>query len=404
MINMRWIKFLGIFSIFLLASLHATGQTTECTQRLVQAQRLYDQGRLTEIEAVLLGANKKEVNCVKNGLSKEQQATAYRLLALVYIFLDHELKAEDAIVDLLLADPEHPYDEENDPAEFIALYKKFRYQPIFRWGVFAGVNQTQVNSLADYDAFDGVDAPNRHYSDIRNEAFGDTSAISKTFDPGIGLHVGATIEYMPIENLEVVLRTKVSWQNYLVSYPLITESAIDAGSFAITELQEKQTWLSVPLALRYNYPIGDGNITPYVIGGISADFLLAAALEGDRQGTTTVSVSSGSDLHQFDLREKFNWTSFVGLGAKLSVKRINSLFIEGTYGLGGQNIVNGANRYASQDQNFNMAHIDNDKSINQININIGFIMSVYKPIKYSSKKLAKLAEKEERKRAKQRND
>ena len=158
------------------------------------------------------------------------------------------------------------------------------------------------------------------------------------------------------------------------------------------------------MALRYNYPIGDGNITPYVIGGISADFLLAAALEGDRQGTTTVSVSSGSDLHQFDLREKFNWTSFVGLGAKLSVKRINSLFIEGTYGLGGQNIVNGANRYASQDQNFNMAHIDNDKSINQININIGFIMSVYKPIKYSSKKLAKLAEKEERKRAKQRND
>ena len=402
--KMRWIKFLGSVLWVFLIPLTSYGQSVICSQRLSEAQRLYDQGRLTEVVQKLEETTQSQGNCLRNGFTKEQKTTAYRLMALVYVFLDNEPKAEDAIVDLLLVDPEHPTDAGSDPAEFIALYNKFRSKPIFRWGVFGGVNQTSAHSLSGYGNFDATQNPDFHFSENPLDTISAVSSISKSFDPGIGLHLGGTIEYMPVNNLEIILRIKMSWQNYKVSYPLITTTNVSAGDFRVVELKEAQQWLSAPLAARYNVPIGrDGNITPYVIGGISFDYMLDSKMTGSREGTTTVSVSN-LDLHEFDLREKMNWTSFAGMGVKFSVQRIKSFFIEATYGMGGQNIVKVENRYAAQSLNYNLAHIDNDKSINQVNINVGFIWSVYKPIKYVDKKLARLAQKEEKRRSKKRNE
>ncbi len=400
--KVRWIKVLGVPLILLVASVHVMGQNVQCTQRLAQAQRLYDQGRLTEVEAMLVGENKDDVNCLKNGLSKEQQTTAYRLLALVHIFLDDEPNAEDAIIDLLLVDPEHPAPD-TDPAEFRALYNKFRSQPIFRWGVFFGLSQTSANPLSEYEAFDRhIDESGNgptHFTDL--DGIG-SPPLKKTFEPGLGFTLGASIEYMPVKNLELVLRTQMNWQNYKVSFPVISDTPdLEASNFRVEGLTEAMQWIKVPLSARYNFPLAKkgekAKVTPYVTGGISLDYLLASKIgEGNREGTTSVSVTFGEDLIKNDLRDRVNWTSFAGVGVKLSVKRINSLFFEATYGVGGKNIVNGANRYISQDQNWNVAHIDGDKSIDVISINAGFIMSVYKPKKFSDKKLARMAKRNRR--------
>lgn len=368
---------IGVLLLCLGASKILYAQSVECTQRLNEASILYDEGRLPEVLETL---NKGK--CLKEGFSREQQARAYRLMALVYIFLDDELNAEDAIISLLHADPEHPYSPENDPAEFIVLYKKFRYKPIFRVGGYFGVNQSSVNSLSQYGTFSfnpDLNDPN--------------STISKSFSPGIGLQMGATFEYQPIKEMnilkdfEVMLRVQMSWQNYLVNYPIITAVGGAPGAdFKVSELKESMTWFSTPLALRYNIPIN--NIIPYIIGGVSADFLLGSKMTGSREGTTSVRLTD-LDLKAFDMREKFNWSYFGGAGVKFTVDRTKSFFVEGTYNSGGQNFVNGKNRNASQELNYNIAHTDDDKSLNSIRLSVGFIWSVYKPIKYSEKKLAR---------------
>ncbi|MFY0628566.1 MAG: hypothetical protein JXR07_19875 [Reichenbachiella sp.] len=374
-----------IVALMVCLPLLSFSQSVECTQQLNEANALYDEGRLPEVLDKL-----QEGDCMQVGFSKEQKTRAYRLMAMVYIFLDDEPNAEDAIIQLLESDPEHPYSVANDPAEFIVLYKKFRYKPIFRVGGFAGVNQSFANSLSPYSSFTSG-------TDIYDENGG---TISKSFEPGIGMHIGALIEYTPVKeinvlkDMELVLRVKFSWQNYVINNPIITNTAGAPGAnFEVKDLKEAQFWLSTPLGIRYNIPVGKRKIIPYVIGGASFDYLISANMTGERIGTTTVSVAN-LDLSEFDMRNKTNWSYFGGAGVKFTVQRTKTFFMEATYHSGGRNFVNGENRYNSQQLNYNIAHIDDDKSLNKINFNIGFIFSIYKPIKYPEQKLLRDASRE----------
>lgn len=369
---------LALLMLFLVPGV-CWAQTVQCTQKLNEAGILYDEGRLLEVLDKL-----EEANCMRNGFTKEQLTRAYRLQALVYIFMDDEPNAEDAIVKLLLVDPEHPLDA-SDPAELHYLYNKYRSKPIFRLGGFLGVNSTSVNSLSEYTT---------------SSQFGNNK-ISKSFSPSQGFHVGATIEYMPIENLELIFRLKFSRRSYVVGNEIITQDeTLDASDFKISGLSETMDWISTPLAVRYNFPLK--KVEPYVIAGASFDYLLASSISGSREGGAPVDVS-GHDMLALDMREKVNWTTFFGGGVKFEFQRIHSFFLEATYGLGGVNIVNGANRYASQELIWNIGYVDDDMTINGIDFSAGMIFSIYKPKKFSEKKLLKLSEKRLAKESKKRD-
>ncbi|WP_109829911.1 porin family protein [Reichenbachiella versicolor] len=350
------LKYLVIISFFLgyLGPNYAIGQEN-CTQNLKEANDLYDQGRLVEVLRKL-----KEGDCLEDGFSKEERTRAYKLLALVYIFMDDEINAEEAVINLLTVDPEHPLDE-NEPAEFEYMYNKYRSEPIFRLGVYFGGNFTSVNTISEYGTFST------------------TEGIEKEYTSGLGFHGGFSFEYKPIENLEIVLRGQYSSQNYSVSYPI-------SNVFFVDNLKETMSWLSLPVLLRYNFELE--KITPYAFGGASFQYLLSSKTTGDRQGTITRSVS-GLDLKSAGLRDQINWNYIAGAGIKLPIKRTNSFFAEVSYNIGGANIVNATNRYKDQDNNFNLAHVDDDKSINHIGLTVGWIKSIYNPKRYSDKKLAK---------------
>ncbi|MEM7296738.1 MAG: outer membrane beta-barrel protein [Bacteroidota bacterium] len=355
------------------------GQSVQCTRQLNQARVLYDQGRLDEVIAEL-NRNK----CLRTGFSKEQQATAYRLMALVYLYKDDQPNAEEAIISLLTVDPERPIDEINDPAEFVSLYRQFRTKPIFRVGFILGLNQSNAISSNSYGTF----------------SFTDSIGIKKTFSSGLGFQGGATIEYSPVPILEIVLRTIYMQQNYSVSNNIIdVDEELDASVFRISNLQETMSWLRVPLALRVYIPIP--KFKPYAFAGVSLDYLLGSTMTGSREGTTTLSVS-GLDLMDLDMRERINWKYFGGVGAKFDIKRTQSLFAEISYSVGGQNIVKSQNRFASQDLLSNIAHVDDDKSINGVSLSVGWVTSIYKPIKYKETKLRRDAAKLLKRRTKQR--
>src|SRR5690606_22162750 len=82
--------------------------------------------------------------------SDEERVRALKLLTLVHIFSDQEALAEQSMIRLLRADPEHILDPLVDPAELFFLYQQFRTAPIFRIGVRGGMNATMPLVLAEY--------------------------------------------------------------------------------------------------------------------------------------------------------------------------------------------------------------------------------------------------------------
>lgn len=371
--------------VFVFGLAYLASAQTNCSQKISEAEDLYEAGRLYEVTKKLT-----EGSCLtsKEGFSKEEKIRAYRLLALVYLFMDNEPDAEDAVVQLLLVDPEHPDNDPNDPAELRILFSKYRSKPIFRAGIFAGGNSSFVNSLQSYGGF------SQGSGDFDLDPTG--SNINKTFSSKIGAQAGISIEYMVVKNLEAILRAQFMTTNYSISYPLISngldeDEVFNTNSFEVT-LDETQSWVKFPLLLRYNYPIG--NITPYVTAGASYDILVSSTLSGTRAGLGTKFLT-GLELTDIKMRNAVNWSYYGALGVKFALKRTNSLFVEMGYQAGGSNFVNGSNRYASDKLNWDIGHVDDDKTINSISFSVGFIQSFYNPKKYSDKKLEKIKKKQQ---------
>ncbi len=53
-------------------------------------------------------------------------------------------------------------------------------------------------------------------------------------------------------------------------------------------------------------------------------------------------------------------------------------------------------RYNNEKLLFDIAHVDDDKMLNSLSFSVGYIKSVYKPKKYSGKKLEKISRKKKK--------
>ena len=129
--------------VFIFSGVVAFSQS--CSQKLVQAERDYEAGRLAGIPNSLSACLND-----KDGLTKEEWIRAYRLFTLVHIFTDNEPAAEEALVNLLGADPEHELLESTDPAELFYLYEQFQVKPIFRIGLRLGLNSSFPSVLESF--------------------------------------------------------------------------------------------------------------------------------------------------------------------------------------------------------------------------------------------------------------
>lgn len=364
--------FFGIL-IFGAESLYAQRSQINCTQVLNEAEDLFDAGNLGKISEKLNSSRGACFN--KGGFSKEEKIRAYRLLALVHLFNDNGPEAEEAVIDLLNADPEHPISPD-DPIELKYLFDKYRSEPIFRIGFKAGVNQTFVKSIGEFGSYS-------------NEG-----EVSKTFKAGLGFQAELTFEYTIIDNLEVL--SGIGWANskYDVSHNSITplgEVYPNSTSFAVS-LTETQSQLSVPLIARYGYPIR--NMVPYATLGLALDYLLNSSISGSRAGTATRQLPSLALLDD-NMRKKVNWSYFAGVGVKFKNKT-DFFLVEARYTMGGANIVRTRYRYNNEELLFDMAHVDDDKILNRLGLSVGYIKSIYKPKKYSGKKLEKISGKKKK--------
>lgn len=354
--------------LFLICLGFGTVYAQNCTQKLVQAERDYEAGRLASIPNLIAGC----LDDKTQGFSKEEKIRAYKLLTLVYIFTDDEPNAELALVNLLKEDPEHLLLESTDPAELFYLYRQFQTDPIFRIGVRFGVNTTFPSVM---ETFTASGSPNERKFYNGGEGSGELTDLQGALP--IGFWGEVTYERHLGLGFEIIGGLQGRISSYDVDNFFTNEG--DQFSSVVTN---NQLYGRVPIYGRYTYkyPRRTG-LKPYAFLGASVDYLLTANYtNASRDGGAQFTLSADDDLKQFDQVNDLNVSIFGGIGVKIPAKT-HFLTFEVRYDNSLFNYINAENRYANQSVLFDLGHVEDNLTLNVLSVSVGYIRSIYNPKK-----------------------
>jgi tetratricopeptide (TPR) repeat protein len=104
-------KYVFSVLIFLLISITVTAQETQCSEQLDNAERDYQMGSWDEAINLVNKCLKQE------NVSEAEKGRAYRILGLVYIAIQLEKEANEAVRNLLIMVPNYKIDPDKDPPQ-----------------------------------------------------------------------------------------------------------------------------------------------------------------------------------------------------------------------------------------------------------------------------------------------
>ena len=315
---------------------------------------------------------------------KEEEIQAFKLLTLVYIYLDDQRNANKSILRLLKSDPEHQPDPQ-DPAEFVYLYNKYSSKPIFSINGKFGLNFALVSEQEQFSR-------------------GILDQSTNSYSPALGLNIGAGLEYRFYKNFQ--LGVEARWYNKNFDYEgtitttgLTNIDGVDAN-YNVLIFREADQWLDVPVYLKYNH--GDKPMVPFVYAGFELNYLIGSNLQdlnrdviNDFEGQS--SDASNKDLlaTDFEHREPLNYSLLFGGGVKFKILRIHYFVVDLRYQLGLTNIVNVDNRFLD-DQNDALAlsgarflYVDSDFKVSNLSFSVGYAHSIYRTKDLTGKKKKK---------------
>src|SRR5664279_1063308 len=102
-----------VLIIFLLFCFYgqASAQGQSCSYTLKEAQRLYQQGLIKDIPAMLQG-------CLEKGFTRRERQDAYKLILLCHLYNDDQASADSAMPKFLKKFPDYEINA-TDPKEFV---------------------------------------------------------------------------------------------------------------------------------------------------------------------------------------------------------------------------------------------------------------------------------------------
>jgi hypothetical protein len=316
---------------------------TSCAQTLRLAQSIYEQGRLHELQNTL-------AECLKgNNFTPQEKVAAYKLLTLAYIYLEEPEKADKSMLEILTLQKEFQVNPEADPAEFVALYKTFRTNPIYRLGGKAAIIASQPNVISANKANDG------------------TNEYTNGF--GFGISIVAEIPFFDKWNLVPELQFGQRSHNSTNQYNTRATTGV-----------ETQQWIGLPIAVQYELWRNPkkGQVV-YASAGASIEYLLSANKRLETQIENYQPVKE-SDVDVYDQRKLINSTLLLGAGFK---KKISSgyLITEIRYQYGLLNLSSADQTFANSTQIFNYHDVDALYRMNSLSLSVAYVVNVYKPIK-----------------------
>jgi hypothetical protein len=329
------------------------GQST-CAQTLRLAQSIYEQGRLHELPQLLEG-------CLKDGFNNAEKVNAYKLLALTYIYLEEPEKADESMLALLRIDTQFKVNDAVDPAEFVALHKTFRTDPIYRIGGKSGGVASQPSVIsADY-VNDGT-------NEYKNN-FGFSGTISVEIP-------------LPGQLRKFTLNPELSFQ--LLSFNGSNEKGQNpmGDTALVTKATETQAWISLPISLQYQV-YEKGSINYFVSAGLSADYLLSSSIRiiSNREESSPVDENTYNVSEQ---RNHFNTGALLSAGFKRKIGK-GFLIAEVRYKLGLLPMLTKADTYENSVLVFNYKYADGIFKLNTLSLSVGYLINRYNPKKLTSK-------------------
>jgi hypothetical protein len=331
-----------------------------CTQMIRQIRSQYEQGRLHELPDLAKG-------CLRQGFTKEEKREAYRYLTLAYIYLEEPDSADMNMLKLLETDHFYQVNETIDPAEFIALYKKFRHDPVFRVGLKVGVNATQPQV--------------QEYYNVGSQAGG-----SGKYSLAVGFNVMLAFEKdLGGKFKKFIVAPEVAFVSRTFSYANPNLNFSDKRPDSTVSTQQfsfSQTWVDVNGVVQYRLKAKNPiNSYAYIGLGPSVSILLGSK---NQPATTFGAGSNGSTITgaQVDDRLSYNnlaYSIVLTAGVK---KRIGELYITGDirYQYGLSNVVNNASR-TNEVIGFDYGGSYNNYRMNNLMIQIGVLFPRFVPKK-----------------------
>lgn len=336
-----------IYTICLLCLLIFSGSAfaqRNCSQKLKDAEISYKNGRLNEVPGILKG-------CLLSGFNKEELVQAYRLMALTYIYLDEQKKAEQAVLSLIKIAPDYKINRTKDPTEFIELFRSFRTAPILIPTVKLGVN----NSWARVSETYLTDNP---------------ALASPRYNNGIGYQLEIAFEIPINEHFMAGTELHLSGRNF--------SSISTFNDFQTLTLKENQHWIDLPILAKYTYEFK--TINTFLVAGPAISFLYSVKGNIERVNNSGVvnPVSSAIDLMK--LRNKVTYGGMIGGGAiyklgkgyAVAEIRYHHFFSKITKKVALDMIPELLYEYGYIDDNFSMSNIS---------LSVGYTYPIYSPKK-----------------------
>jgi len=371
---------LGAVALAWLCFTSSNAQTSDC---LRNAQQKFNIGHLNEIPTSLEDCLDKK-NLKTEFTIKEEEIQAFKLLTLVYIYLDDQRNANKSILRLLKSDPEHQPDPQ-DPAEFVYLYNKYSSKPVLALNGKLGFNFAQISEQEQFST-------------------GIIGQSSNSYSSALALNLGLGIEYRIYKDFQLGPEGRLSTKTFNYTGAIATTSLTKAdgsdANYNSLAFREADQWLDVPLYIKYNY--AKKNIVPFIYAGFELNYLISSEQQdlsrdviNDFEGQS--SDASVKDLlaSGFEHREPTNYSILFGGGAKFKILRIHYFMIDLRYELGLTNVVKIDNRFlddqtlATELSGPRFLYVDSDFKVSNFSISVGYAHSIYRTKDLTGKKKKK---------------
>jgi hypothetical protein len=361
-----------LIGLILILSWKAALSQKDCVQVLNEAQSEYNAGHFYGLSSLLK-------DCLEsNAFTREQKVTAYRLLAQSYLITDDPIAAEDSYLRLLKADPEYISDETSDPVDIFYLSKKFTATPKFtptivRVGGNASfarvIHRINTNSLSN----------TRYKQSLKT-----------------GFQIGSGLDWNINDNLAMGGELNFSMKTFKNVATGIFANDFSSSVPDEQSVLEKQSWLDLPLYIKYAY--SKGKIRPFGYFGFSFNLLLSdkAQLEyinrapGARVDDSNVeNPTQGPDLNLLFKRERLNQSLIIGGGLRYKLGK-DFIVVDVRYMAGLSNVTNkdrnfytnkNANDFLLNDAVAKYSFIGDYFRVDNLSLSFGYVKPLYDPRK-----------------------
>jgi hypothetical protein len=325
-----------------LGAINAFAQEEDCAVKLVEAQRLYDAGKIESVPGMLQ-------SCIDRGFTSEERLSAYKLLILCQIYDDDLEGAQGGMLSFLKRYPEYELST-TDPDEFRFIFEQYRTRPFLDLGAQVGLNRTHGIIVQPYSPFSLNREKPRYTAD------------------GFAFHAGAVINFYASSRIQISLEPMYSQANFQLEY----DNAEMAG-FTRLDHFERQDYLYIPVSGTYEFNLDQ--FRPYLRLGGQVGFLFTNTT------SSTQGIFTGPDEENLENRNQINYWAFGGAGLKYKLNK-QYLFVDVRYNVGlNKYLVSADKRFTQDNHNWVYMYQDSDFRLNSFMISVGYARSFYNPKK-----------------------